>query len=382
MSIDFEHYEGREPAFVKHTFLDKYLPSLIAKVSSRFDEFTYIDGFAGPWKSKAGETFGDTSFGIALNHMTALRLNYLGRGRNVRMRAILVEKDPQAFSQLKDAIKRFPKVKVIAICGEFESHIAQIQKAISDRGFLFSLIDPKGFPDIEKLLPLLERPNSEALVNFMYDHANRFAETGLIKHLEKWLAVSGLPNWEAELSGLSGLERERAIEALAVEGLRKKGAFRYAPVITVDKSMHDRPLYKLIYLTRHSKGLEVFRTSEAKALEAQAQVRTNLKAKKREQLSGMADMFGNDFGSDRSAKLLEEGLADARTLMFEILGSAGSGGRTWEEVWPLVLDQVSVTKSKLGSLVNEARRAGRVVAPDWPSERHRQPSDRQLLVLS
>lgn len=382
MSIDFQHYEGREPAFVKHTFLDKYLPSLAGKISSRFDEFTYVDGFAGPWKSKAGEAFGDTSFGIALNHMTAVRLRYLSRGRNVRMRAILVEKDPQAFSQLKEAVKRFPKVETVAICGEFESHIAEIQKAIPDRSFLFSLIDPKGFPDIEKLLPLLARPNSEALVNFMYDHANRFAETGLIKHLENWLAVSELPNWESELSGLRGLEREQAIEGLAVDGLRKRGAFRYAPVITVDKSMHDRPLYKLIYLTRHSKGLEVFRTSEAKALEAQAKVRTNLKAKKREEVSGMADMFGEDSGSDRSAKVLEEGLTEARALLLEILGSAGKCGRTWEEVWPLVLDQVSVTKSKLGSIVNEARKAGKVFAPEWPSEKHRQPSDRQLLVLS
>lgn len=381
MAIDFQHYEGREPAFVKHTFLDKYLPSLIGKVSSSFDEFTYIDGFAGPWKSSAGETFKDTSFGIALNHMTALRLHYLKRGRDVRMRAILVEKDPQAFSQLREAVVRFPKVEVVPICGEFESHISQIQDAVPDRSFLFSLIDPKGFPDIERLLPLLERPQSEALVNFMYDHANRFAETGLIKHLEKWLAVSGIPNWETKLSGLAGLERERAIENLAVEGLRRTGAFRYSPVITVDKSMHDRPLYKLIYLTRHTKGLEVFRSSEAKALKAQAQVRTDLKARKREEASGMSDMFGNDSGSDRSAKLLEEGAASARTLVHELLQSAGGNGKTWQDLWPLVLDRVSVTKSRLGLLVNEARKAGSLIAPGWPSERRRQPDETQLLRL-
>ncbi|OYY88632.1 MAG: hypothetical protein B7Y45_14355, partial [Sphingomonas sp. 28-66-16] len=87
MAIDAAHYEGREPAFVKHTFLDKYLPALIGKVCSRYDEFVYVDGFAGPWKSAAGEKFEDTSFGIALNHMTSQRLLYLSRGRPVRMRA-------------------------------------------------------------------------------------------------------------------------------------------------------------------------------------------------------------------------------------------------------------------------------------------------------
>ncbi|WP_083495376.1 three-Cys-motif partner protein TcmP [Tsuneonella troitsensis] len=357
MAIQIEHYAGREQAYVKHTFLDKYLPSLIGKVCSRYDEFVYIDGFAGPWKSNAGETFDDTSFGIALNHMTAIRLRYLAQGRDVRMRAILVEKDPGAFAQLTEAIKRFPKVDTFPICGEFESKVTGISALVPHNAFVFSLIDPKGFPDIEKLLPLFGFAHCELLINFMFDHANRFAETGLISRLERWLAVGGGPNWEARLKGLSGAEREAEIESLAVEGLRKIGRFTYSPVISIDKPSQDRTLYKLIYFSRHEKGLEVFRSSEAKALEVQAQVRTSLRDRKREERSGMADMFPGNADIDRSARALADGAVEGRRHLLQILDNCGTDGQNWGRLWPVILNEVSITKSRLGLIINEARKS-------------------------
>ena len=164
MAVDFAHYEGREQAFVKHTFLYKYLPSLIGKICSRYDEFVYVDGFAGPWKSAAGEDFEDTSFGIALKHMTAQRLLYLGRGCDVKMRAFLVEKDSAAFAQLQQAVARFPKIEIVPLNGMMESHAASIAASIPSSAFSFALIDPKGFPDVGAMLPLLRRQNAEVVV--------------------------------------------------------------------------------------------------------------------------------------------------------------------------------------------------------------------------
>lgn len=211
MAIDAAHYIGREQALVKHTFLDRYLPALIGKVCSRYDEFVYVDGFAGPWQSAAGESFDDTSFGIALNHMTAQRLLYLSRGRNIRMRAFLVEKDPSSFAQLERAIARFPKIEIIPLNGLMEAHVARIASCIPQSAFSFTLIDPKGFPDIGTMLPLLKREHAEALVNFMFDFANRFAGTDLIPALEDWLSALGSVGWRQEVEGLSGSERERKL---------------------------------------------------------------------------------------------------------------------------------------------------------------------------
>ena len=101
MKPDPAHYDGRQQAFVKHTFLSEYLPALCQKTSSVFDHFVYIDGFAGPWKAADTERYRDTSFGIALDAMGATRGFQKRRGRSVRMTAFLVEKTPQHLPNLK-----------------------------------------------------------------------------------------------------------------------------------------------------------------------------------------------------------------------------------------------------------------------------------------
>lgn len=385
MAIDFAHYSGREQAFVKHTFLDRYLPALVGKVCSRYDEFVYVDGFAGPWQSAAGENFDDTSFGIALNHMTAQRLLYLGRGRDIRMRAFLVEKDADSFAQLKHAITRFPKVEITPLNGLMEDHAARIASCIPQSAFSFTLIDPKGFPDVGAMLPLLKRENAEALVNFMFDFANRFAGTDLIPALEDWLSALGSIGWRKEVDGLSGSERERKLESLAAEALQITGAYSFSPVITVDKVLHNRPLYKLIFLSRHAEGLKVFRDSEEKALDAQATARSASKAKKRAESSAMGDLFadGEDaVPNDRSSQVIRQSRQDALRALGARLAAAGSNGIAWVNLWPPILDDFSVTRSWLGHQVNDMRKAGRILAPGWPSERKQLPDDSQRLILT
>ena len=383
MALDFAHYEGREQAFVKHMFLDKYLPALIGKVCSRYDEFVYVDGFAGPWKSAAGESFEDTSFGIALNHMTAQRLLYLSKGRNVRMRAFLVEKDANSFTELEQAIKRFPKIEVTPLRGMMESHVPAITAAISTKAFSFTLIDPKGFPEIGALMPLLKRQNAEALVNFMFDFANRFGGTDLIPKLDAWLSLAGNEGWQEQVKSVSGRDREQIYEELAVTALRATPGYTFAPVITVDKVLHNRPLYKLIFLSRHPEGLKVFRDSEEKALDAQATARSASKAKKRAENSAIDDLFtgGEDaVPNDSSSQIIQRSRAQAPIQIGERLAGAGEIGLTWGELWPPILADFSVTRSWLGRQVNEMRKAQKILAPEWPRTSKQIPDDKQRLV--
>lgn len=382
MAIDAAHYEGREQAFVKHTFLDRYLPALVGKVCSKYDEFVYVDGFAGPWKSAAGESFEDTSFGIALNHMTRQRLLYLSRGRNVRMRAFLVEKDLASFKQLQQAQARYPKIEITPLDGKMEDHAAAIAASIPQHSFSFTLIDPKGFPEIGSIMPLLQRQNAEALVNFMFDFANRFGGTDLIPTLEAWLSTSAPDDWRERIRAVSGEQRERLYEELAVEALRRTPGYVYAPVITVDKVLHDRPLYKLIFLTRHSEGLKVFRDSERRALDAQAATRSASKAKKRDAGALIGDLFANGSDAvpnDRSAQVIRRSEDEAPRRLQAMLATADSGFRTWKECWPTILAELSVTRSWLGRQVNDLRKAGQISAPGWPSELTKIPRDEQQL---
>lgn len=384
MAIDFAHYAGREPAFVKHTFLDKYLPALIGRVGLYYDTFVYVDGFAGPWKSVAGEAFADTSFGIALKHMTTQKAYFASRNRRVHMKAFLVEKSPATFAALQKAIGAFPEIECCPLLGQMEEHVPQILTGIPKQAFSFALIDPKGFPDMELIMGLIRRSHSEALVNFMFDFANRFAGTTLIPALEKWLSKDGAATWREEVDRLSKQGREDRLEQLAVEKLRNEAGYTYAPVISVDKPLHDRTLYKLIFLTRHSTGLKVFRDSEHKALEAQAVSRSTVKADAREAKSGMLELFGKqmDVPTDRSSLRLKAGEEVAKSELLTALKIAGVAGKCWSKLWPPILNAVVITHSRLGRIANDLRKARVIDAPGWPSERKIIPEEDQLLRLS
>jgi three-Cys-motif partner protein len=383
MALNFAHYDGREQAFVKHTFLNEYLPRLMGTVCSWCDEFVYVDGFAGPWKSAAGEDFDDTSFGIALKHMANVRETYQGKGRNVKMRAFLVEKDAKPFAQLQQATSRFPLIEIMPLKGLMESHVASIASSIPSKAFSFTLIDPKGFPELDKILPLLKRQNSEALVNFMFDFASRFAGTNLIPNLEKWLSGFGNHDWQQHVDGTSSTERGQKLTRLAAEALRSSGGYTFSPVISVDKVLHDRKLYELIFLSRHLKGLEVFRQSEEKTLVAQAEVRAAAKAKKKSDDSLMSDLFPDEaaeIAHDRSSKALKHGRDQATDRLIECVKAAGADGTTWRTLWPPILQGCSVTRSWLGHRVNGFRKSGQITAPRWPSERTQIPPEDQILI--
>jgi hypothetical protein len=73
--VNPDHYRGREQTYVKHLFLDNYLERVAwvtLAAGHGWQEFVYLDGFSGPWKSK-GKGFDDTSVAIALRKLTEVR---------------------------------------------------------------------------------------------------------------------------------------------------------------------------------------------------------------------------------------------------------------------------------------------------------------------
>ncbi len=235
---------------------------------------------------------------------------------------------------------------------------------------------------IDAMLPLLKRQHAEVLVNFMFDFANRFAGTGLIPALETWLSALGSADWQSRVSGLSGAAREEELEKLASEALRVSGGYTFAPIITVDKALHDRALYKLIFLSRHPEGLKVFRDSQAQALIAQATARSHAKAKKKAASAAMGDLFaeGEDaVPNDRSWQIIKRSQAQAPLRLETTLKAAGSVGMAWGDLWPPILDEYAITRSWLGHEVNARRKSGCLLAPNWPSERHQIPDNQQRL---
>tara|TARA_R110000787_G_scaffold9028_4_gene31330 strand:- start:644 stop:1801 length:1158 start_codon:yes stop_codon:yes gene_type:complete len=376
--LDFRWYEGREQALVKHTFLDTYMPAQIPKIVSWAKQFVYVDLFSGPWQSKSDDYL-DTSFGIALRCMTEAKAKQAQLGKSVKMVAHLVEKDPANFANLQQAVKRFPDVETYCYLGAAEQHAPTICTSIPTQAFRFVVIDPKGVPDVRHFKCLIEPERTEVLLNFMFQFANRFAGSqSRMPTLEGWLG--GLQNgseWRSEIAGLRGAEREAEISERARQALRRMGHYRFAPALTVDETAADRPLYKLIYLSRHHAGIRVFRDAHRKALETQATYRSAKKAEIRQRASGMDDMFAADSviePGERSAREITEGQTAARHTLVSLLRSK-SNGLIWKEIWPDVLDSCVITYASLGGIAYDLWSHGEIIVPAWQSRLVKRPKD-------
>lgn len=387
--LEPQHYKGRSQALVKHTFLKHYLPALINKTCSRWGGFVYVDGFAGPWQSADEVSYSDTSFGIALKSMSDARAHWAQRQDPPHMVAHLVEKDDDAFEKLRRLKEQFPSIDIRLYHGPFESHLNAILAALPRQAFCFSFIDPKGVSlDLDVLQPLLARPSSEVLVNFMFDFVNRFVSHPNPAVLETMNRLIPGAAWRdnldvARAEGASPEEREAILVDAFGHALRKAGQFNFVTSLVVQKPLSDRTLYHLVYGTRDQRGLSVFRDSQIKALEAQAAIRASEKAAARTSRSGQPDFFGGSDAvcTDPSSKEIEIGRRDGVAAALAAI-DARRESIAWSALWPMILEHHTVRESELGRAMNEARRAGRIQAPDWPSDRHSKPRPEQLFMPS
>ena len=100
------------------------------------------------------------------------------------------------------------------------SHVASTRSAMrrfSANAFRFVVIDPKGIPDVRLFRHLIEPRNTEVLLNFMFQFANRFASSqDRMPTLEGWLgSLQDGSRWRASFAALSGTEREVKISERA-----------------------------------------------------------------------------------------------------------------------------------------------------------------------
>lgn len=389
MALEPSYYEGRPQALVKHTFLHHYLPALVNKICSSRNTFVYVDGFAGPWQSADDENFSDTSFGIALNAMAAAKLFQARRGRKVSMIAHLVERSDSAFAKLQTLSEQFPTIDVCPYHGEFQTHLQTLLPRIPASAFCFSFIDPKGMTlDLGVLRPLLARHSSEVLINFMFDFVNRFVAHPNPEIVENMNALIPGADWRvlldvAKANGATSNEREAILVEAFRKGIASTGAYDFVTSLVVQKPLADRTLYHLVFGTRSAEGLNVFRNSQVKALEAQAKVRAAGKSKAKSAKSGQSDLFAgiDAVPIDPSSREIEEGRMGGIAFAAELI-NASQGGILWSTLWPKVLTKFTIRRTDLAHAINAMRKAGAIIAPSWPSERYQIPRDDQLLRSS
>lgn len=293
-------YEGRIPAMVKHALLKSYLEKLVliigmsgrAKGSA---EICYVDCFAGPWGSEDTKLEG-TSISLSLKTLSACKQKLASLGVNARMRALFIERDKAAFQRLSAYLSNdAPKsIEAKALEGDFVDLRTAILTWAGKDAFTFFFIDPKGWTPIviDVLRPLLQRPRSEFLINFIYEFINRTASIAQFRE-----AMHRLLGKEVEVDGKTPEEREQALVGAYREVLKTCVPVARQPFnartayVTVMHPEKERTKYHLVYLSCHPKGIvEFMKISQAVDI-VQARVRLANQLKGQAAKSGTMDMF-------------------------------------------------------------------------------------------
>lgn len=289
-----ESYHGREQAFVKHHLLETYLLRLFMIIGQHQKNIRYVDCFSGPWQ-EGSDDLQDTSIGISLKIIQKCRERLKQMGRDVTFHALFIEKDKNSFQKLQSYLAGVPprEVSTKALPGDFFDLRGAILEWCGQNDFTFFFIDPTGWKEIVEiptLAPLLRRPNSEFLINFMYDFLLRTHNQEL--HQEDMLAIFGeIPDTD----GLTPEEREERLVSLYLKHLKEilpaRGGRPRAVTVPVLKPTIDRTLYHLVYLTRHPKGITVFMEASEKLDLVQRQTREQAKQNKREARTHQMELF-------------------------------------------------------------------------------------------
>ena len=367
-----DSYRGREQTFIKHLILKRYLERVARNILWSQQEFVFVDGFSGPWASKSS-SYEDISFGIAMQLLRQVRDELKSEhGRDRRVRCIFIEKRASAFNRLAEAVTAAPYIEARAIRGRFEDCVDEVCDIISNAFALIS-VDPKGWSfDLRRLAPLLRHRPSEVIVNFMFEHVNRFLDDKRAEIRESYDLPFGDRNWRSRFDALQaqGLDREEAVLELFREQLKIVGDFDYVLSARVQRPTADRSHFYLVYGTRNRKGLVEFRSVEKKAVEAEEMSRIEAKHDKR--ISRSRQGLLHRYSSRPVEEIRRIDIEKAESWIRQQL--LQSQALHYGEVLTGVLERFSLTEPELKDLLVAMQKRGQVTF-DGMGLRQRKPSN-------
>ena len=377
-----ELYAGREQTGAKHYILEHYLQELVFKIL-RSQDVAYVDGFSGPWESKTDD-LSDTSFMIAIRVLKdAQQSLFETTGIRKRVRCFFSEKIGESFLKLERVVKPFhdpaARFEIVVRHGEFTEFISEIETFISG-SFPLIFIDPTGWTGypLEEIKSLFVGRKCEVLINFMYDYINRFSGNRDAESINSFAPILGGFDWPSRLDPT--LRDGVAVEKLFRETLKEKGSFEYVVSTRIDKPTKDRPHFFIVYGTKSIKGLIAFRQIEYRALREHERSRSLAKSKKREENSGMVDLFTTHQAKLKEAtfdELVEEQKQLASTLLELFL--VGRSKVKFKFVVAHVLQAYMLRETNVKDICVSLAEAGKL-ENTWGA-RPRKPSDDDNIVL-
>ncbi len=345
-------YQGREQSYLKHRVLEEYLLSWGHKLGSQAQHgrvrLCYVDAFAGPWQAKDAQ-LEDTSIAIGLKALEAAAATWKTKGYSIDLDAFFVEKDPRAFSALQSYLNdRRGVVRTKAYPGDFGHHVADIRRQLgTDAAFIF--VDPTGWKGaaMHFIAPLLaDSKQRDVLVNFMFNHINRFKDDDREFLRSQMRDFFGLGDRDLP-EGLG----EEELFALYRKQLKQQCGIPYAADLAIPHPTIERTKFRLVVGGNSPAVLKLFRDIEKKVMGAEAaKVRERAMAQVVEQKTKQMSLLEAPQRTDSHYEALHtHGLTLIPKTLIERLVRLGPV--TFKDLWPAMLEAHHVTRVELGQLV-------------------------------
>lgn len=360
-------YEGREQSLVKHRILQRYLLRFSLIIGRFRPSITYVDCFAGPWKSNS-ESLEDTSFAIAISQLRAAKTRLAEDGIDLNLRAFFIERNREAYRQLESFAATIDDVEIETRNAELEDSVDDICRFVGRTPtFPFIFIDPTGWSGfaLDVIRPLLELSPCELLINFMTQHILRFTNDTASR--ESFSRLFGSPTFQEQLAGT---ERENRVDAAVFQYrdiVAAAGGFEYSGISGILNPIKDRSHFHLIYLSRAATGLEVFKKEEKKSMSDMEKARAKAEKTHREKKTRYREFDWSDEApeSDYFQSLRARYLCLAQDDVWARLRTAGR--LDYDEAWkewlrfPMVWESDLKDWIKSSSIVVEGMSSGQRV---------------------
>ena len=374
-------YDGREQTLAKHEVLRRYLQRFAFIIGSWSESITYVDCYSGPWDERS-DKFTDTSFGIAIEQLRAAKREL---GQNTRLRCFFIERDREAFKKLEDFVSRVDDIEIETRNAEFENSIEDILEFVraDPNTFPFFLIDPKGWSiPLDVIRPLLEYQPGEVLITFMLEFIRRFVdhpEPGIQRTFDALYGEVGIASLFKELGGE---ERDDALLYEYMQRVQQAGGFDFASSSLVLHPQKARTHFNLVYMTRHHRGIEVFKEAEKAAMQTMESARAAA-AQRRRQSGGQMEFFGaEDMHDDTYFNgLRSRYLKSNEEKLLKLLQSAGE--LSYDDIWACGLESPLIWPTDISKQVLDWRGSNVVSLQGMtPTERVPKPRAQHRVRLS
>ena len=346
-------YDGREQTLAKHEVLRRYLQRFAFIIGSWSESITYVDCYSGPWDERSAE-FADTSFGIAIEQLRAAKRRL---GKSIRLRCFFIEKNESAYFKLREFVSQFDDIEIETRNEVFENCVDDILHFVraDSKTFPFFLIDPKGWSiPIEVIRPLLVHKPGEVLITFMLEFIRRFVDHPEPKIQQTFDMLYGENDIADKFRSLQSEERDDALLLEYLQRVKRAGGFEYASSSLILHPQKARKHFNLVYLTRHYRGLEVFKEAEKAAMQTMESARA-VAAQRRRQSSGQLEFFGAEEMHDHTYfdGLRSRYLSSNAERLMNILKS--SDDVTFDELWTCGLESPLVWPTDISDQVRAWR---------------------------